>query len=344
MQKNKVLDRINGDFVNNRIENNYNEILNELYDRYYKNFTRHSEVTSSHWHHIGRHKVEIRNGYWFAQGNGFGDCVAPNPWSRFKFLPRKILMYFIIKKFNCPSYLIEIGRSVADNSERLYDYDCIRQILSLNEILKQLGVNAINYTHNVLSRKSIKVACVIGDGYGYFSTLLKTFAPEINVISVNLGRTLFFDVLYSQKCLTAQNPVLLKKKDNKYKLLEKNTLVFCEAENYHILEGMPIDLFINITSMQEMNPLIINKYFEYIKSSASNPVYFYCCNRLEKMLPDGTVTRFMEYPWTYSTVMLDELCPWFQVYPISRPPFWVRFDGQIQHRFVKWEVSRGKKS
>lgn len=192
--------------------NNYNEILNELYDRYYKNFTRHSEATSSHWRHIGRHKVEIRNGYWLARGNGFGDCVSPNPWSRVKFLPTKILLYFIIKKFRCPSYLIEIGRSIADKSERLYDYDCVRQILSLNEILKQLGVKIVEGKRYSLSSQGVKVACVIGDGYGYFSTLLKTFVPEIKVISVNLGRTLFFDVLYSQKCLSAQNPVLLKKK------------------------------------------------------------------------------------------------------------------------------------
>lgn len=323
---------------------NYEDILSELYDKYYKNFTEHSETTSSHWRYLGRHKVAIRNGCWIAQGDGFGDYVSPNTWNRVKFLPTKILLYFIIKKFRCPSYLIEMGRSIAYKSERLYDYDCVKQVLSLNEILRQLGVETLNYKHNPLSSKGVKVACVIGDGYGYFSTLLKTFAPDIRVISVNLGRTLFFDVLYSQKCLPAQNPILLKKKDNKYELLANHTLAFCEAEDYHILEGMPIDLFINITSMQEMDPPVIHKYFEYMTSSSSNPIYFYCCNRLEKMLPDGTVTRFMEYPWADSIVLLDELCPWCQGYPISRPPFWSRFDGLIQHRFVKWEVSKNKES
>lgn len=255
--------------MNNRIENNYNEILSELYDRYYKNSTQHSEATSSHWRHIGKHKVDIRNGYWIARGEGFGDCVSPNPWNRVKFLPTKILLYFIIKKFRCPSYLIEMGRGIANKSERLYDYDCVRQVLSLNEILKQMGLKTINNKYNPLSSKGIKVACVIGDGYGYFSTLLKVVDPKIKVVSVNLGRTLFFDVLYSQKCLSAQNPVLLRKNDNQYELLAKHNLVFCEAENYHVLEGLPIDLFVNIASMQEMDPPVIGKYFDCITSSTT---------------------------------------------------------------------------
>ncbi len=324
------------------MEKSYKEILDELYSKYYKYFARYSEVTSSHWRHIGKQKVETRNGCWLAQGYGFGDFVSPNAWRRVKFLPTKILLYYIVKKFRCPSYLNEAGRLVANKSARLYDYDCVRQVLSLHEILKQLGVEIFEGKRYPLSSQGVKVACVIGDGYGYFSTLLQVIDPEIKVITVNLGRTLFFDVLNSQKCLPDKIPILLKEGNSRYELLAKHTLAFCEAENYHLLEGMPIDLYINIASMQEMDLPVICKYFDYITSSSSNPVYFYCCNRLEKILPDGAVTRFMEYPWKNSIVLLDELCPWYQRYPSSKPPFWMDFDGSIQHRFVKWDVSRDK--
>ncbi|MBO1224074.1 MAG: putative sugar O-methyltransferase [Candidatus Scalindua sediminis] len=334
---------MNRNLVVNRAERNYSEILSKLYNRYYKRFTRHSEVTSSFWRSVGWHKVEMRNGCWSAQGVGFGRYLPANVRRRVLFLPIRLQLFLLLKRLRCPSYLIDKGRRLANKGEFLFDYDFVRQVLSLHEILKQLGVKTLDDKHYPLSSQGIKVACVIGDGYGYLSALLRVVDSGIKVISVNLGRTLFFDVLYSQKYLPMQNTVLLRKEDNnKLELLAKHNLVFCEAENYHILEGMPIDLFINIVSMQEMDPPVIEKYFDYITSSTSSSVYFYCCNRLEKELPDGMVTRFMEYPWKDCIVLLDELCPWCQKCPLTKPPFWKPFDGPIQHRFVKWKADENK--
>ena len=108
-----------------------------------------------------------------------------------------------------------------------------------------------------------------------------------------------------------------------------------EAENYEFLNGLPISLFINIASMQEMNLEVIQHYFQYMRSSLEIP-YFYCCNRLEKKLPDGTMVRFLDYPWDMDDkILIDELSPWYQTYPAPNPPFWRRFDGPIHHRLVK---------
>jgi hypothetical protein len=64
-------------------------------------------------------------------------------------------------------------------------------------------------------------------------------------------------------------------------------------------------------------------------------VYFYCCNRLEKTLPDGTITRFRNYPWKDDDkIIVDELCPWHQYYYSASFPFYHQYDGPVQHRLA----------
>ena len=56
----------------------------------------------------------------------------------------------------------------------------------------------------------------------------------------------------------------------------------------------------------------------------------------EKILPDGTVIRFMDYPWDAAEeILIDEPCPWYQKYPSPKPPFWKPFDGTFLHRLIK---------
>jgi len=40
---------------------------------------------------------------------------------------------------------------------------------------------------------------IIGDGYGVLGTILKGLFPLVRIIFINLGRTLVFDVYYTQK-------------------------------------------------------------------------------------------------------------------------------------------------
>ena len=115
----------------------------------------------------------------------------------------------------------------------------------------------------------------------------------------------------------------------------KPKIIFWEAENYLALSSLPVDLFINIASMGEMDMSVVRNYFKIMRSS-SGKKYFYCCNRVDKILPDGEAVRFVEYPWgTQDEIILDELCPWYQRYPVPQPPFWKPFLGPLQHRLVK---------
>ena len=90
----------------------------------------------------------------------------------------------------------------------------------------------------------------------------------------------------------------------------------------------------NVASMQEMNPEVITQFFATLRGIAG-PLAFYCCNREEKMLPDGTIVRFADYPWHSGDKVLDDaLCPWHQRYYSARPPFIHSYDGPIRHRLA----------
>ena len=88
--------------------------------------------------------------------------------------------------------------------------------------------------------------------------------------------------------------------------------------------------------MGEMNPPVVAAYFDDMRAIAhERDVLFYCCNRQEKKLPDGVVTRFADYPWrAEDQIMVDELCPWTQFYYSILPPFYRPYDGPFMHRLL----------
>jgi hypothetical protein len=315
---------------NNPVLKGYNNILEHLRDKYYQNFTRHSNVTSSYWRTIGHQSVKKKNNEYVIDGFGFGDYRSNNIINNIRAFFMSFFSYYLLKKYQCPKYLIAAGKHVAAKSGHDLSFDSIKQILSINMILKNVGGKG-DFTSN-----GIYTVCVIGDGYAFLSNFIKFIDPKIKVISINLGRTLFFDVMYSKLCHPTLDSVLLNHDENKNKIQTDSEIMFIEAENFNLLEGMQVDLFINIASMQEMDPKVTQEYFEYIRSSTKKPCYFYCCNRSHKKLPDGTVTEFKNYPWKVSDeILLNEPCPWYQKYPSLKPPFWHKFDSPIEHKLVQ---------
>jgi len=106
------------------------------------------------------------------------------------------------------------------------------------------------------------------------------------------------------------------------------------ASDCELLKRTRAKLAVNIASMQEMNSSVIAEYFRVLRSTPG-PLAFYCCNREEKMLPDGTIIRFKDYPWNADDIIADdELCPWNQHYYSVRPPFIFPLDGPVRHRLV----------
>lgn len=237
--------------------------------------------------------------------SGFGTIRDNTIKNKFKYSIELALAKGLFDTYQCRFDLIHTGKMIAVRHNRLFDFDCVKQVLALDKILKNIPTK-------------IRSVCIIGDGYGYLMSLVRAVFPDVFIVCINLKEILDIDEQY-------------------YRMINPNDskVVFTDAKDYARIKDYHINLFINIVGMQEMNPPVIAKYFEYMRASKATNKYFYCCSRREKVLPDGTVTKFSDYPWENSEILLDELCPWYQEYPQSYPPFWKPFDGSIQHRLVK---------
>ena len=299
------------------------KILNYLYDKHFINTNSFSKVTSSYWRETGYQKVTKVDNNFTLVGHAFGHFIRNTLLNNIKYSVIKILSDYVLKS-NMKNKNIELkSRETAKKQNRLFEFDCVKQTLSLNKI--------VNFMPEFLSEE--KTVCIIGDGYGYLGSILKNINPKLTIVSVNLGKTLFFDTYYTRLGCPESQTNLLKENTDKIAPLAIN---FIEAENFELLRHLNVDLYININSMQEIDPNVTTSYFDYMRSSPNNKTFFYCCNRIEKVLPDQTVIKFFEFPWQKSdTVLFDELCPWFDKFPTSRPPFWLKFDGPTQHRLVK---------
>ena len=295
----------------------YSDILSELYRRHYEQTTT-TEVRSSHWRKFGAlTRVTRHDGQYSLSGKGFGSFIASHSIESFKQFVPNVRSRALLETFHVDSDLRSAGFRVARDSKRVVSFDCVKQILAV-DLLRR---------HDVLATAG--TIAVIGDGYGYMTALLGTILPKARIICVNLGDILFFDVYYVQRVFPNERCVLNPMSDTGQRF------VFLTAEHYQALSSLPVDVFVNIASMQEMDLSVIQGYFTVMRAG-DGAGYFYCCNRVDKTLPDGSSIRFDAYPWDRNDgVLVDELCPWYQRRPVLKPPYWRPFGGPIRHRLAR---------
>jgi len=150
----------------------------------------------------------------------------------------------------------------------------------------------------------------------------------------------FFQAYYLGQAFANKKHVLLGKTKEEN---NENGFFYCPAERLQDFPLEEIDLAINVASMQEMTIGVVNNYFRMMRERKTK--LFYCCNRLEKTLPDGQVTRFKEYGWKNDDIhLIDEKCPWHQYFAgrgtsenvklmnILPIPLLHRYDGVHWHR------------
>lgn len=275
-----------------------------------------TSVTSSHWSTVGGSSVIKTSNGWLLHGYAFGN-YAPNTLKyKLGHLPKTFLCKKELKKSNCHPDIVKAAYRVLKKQNRLLTYDCVRQMLSLDSILRSVWIPT-----NV---------CVIGDGYGFLGSVLKEMGVS-KVLSINLNDILFFDMYYTKMAFPEIDTVLMQDKED----YREPGLIFLRAEDFELLEGLSIDLYINICSFQEIEPSITKRYFGLMKTSISPVKYLYSCNREVKTLPDGVITHFSDIPWEETDMIFDEVPIWVNKFPKTKPPFWAHLDGSIRHRLVR---------
>ena len=290
-------------------------------------------VTSSHWQKY--HSSFRFTGNGFEGLQGFGGYRKPRG---IILSAAERLLQLRFRKMGGAKYplLDQLAYEITNKQNRAYDLDVLRQALT------------VSYLHDhavgLLSEKSTGV--VIGDGFGTMTSLLLGSCSAGRVILINLSKTLLVDLWFLRLWMGNQmfdssvdrvtNPEEMSAAFDKTAGSGFGRGIAIQAMDHQLLRECPANFVVNIASMQEMDPPVIAAYFDDFRSMASQrKLMFYCCNREEKYLPDGTITRFSDYPWASGDqILADELCPWHQQYYSFKPPFFRPYDGPIRHRLA----------
>jgi len=185
---------------------------------------------------------------------------------------------------------------------------------------------------------------LIGDGYGFLSAMIKSVYPDTRLVMVDIGKTLLFQAETCRKIYGTSSHALVGGS-------EDADFIYCPAERLDEVDA-PLDIAINIASMQEMTPETVSGYFYFLRIHCHPDNLFYCCNREHKELPGGEVLNFHAYGWRDDDVHhIDALCPWYRYFfalgtaryrqkvagiPV---PFVHRFAGDVRHRLTTLATS-----
>lgn len=233
------------------------------------------------------------------------------------------------EKFRSFRRIHKIARDIASRQNRNYNLDILRQTITVSFLLEHVRAELENDDGFILT---------IGDGFGTFSALILSVFPNARVIMVNLTKVLLADIVYLRKGVTGVSVALANDDLSLAKAVADRSIraVAIRSDDAGLLKNVRISLATNIVSMQEMNPSVIAEYFDVMRHALGAKPVFYCCNRENKTLTDGTVVVFNEYPWRDDDeILVDELCPWNEYRYATRPPFYRPYDGPIRHRLAR---------
>ena len=305
------------------------KIIDSLYSDNFVNY-QINESYSSHWNEYTKKLVvKKKENNFDIQSYGLATFIDKNLFSIIKSIPRKFFLFYLFIKFINERKIFNKISIISNQTKKLIEFDQIKHGIIL-KILK----NHINFENNN------KYICIIGDGHGFFGSLIKKYYPNSKIIFVNLGRNLFLDAYYVNKCFNDLSSLLLN--ENNILQINNQDFIFLDSSKYELISKLPVFLFINIASMQEMNNKTITSYFKYMRKNP-NAEFFYCCNRVHKILPDSSNIIFDNYPWLKEDkILVEEICNWYKKYPISRYPFLKRFDGPIKHKLIRFSNANDK--
>jgi hypothetical protein len=213
-------------------------------------------------------------------------------------------------------------------------------------VIKLLYVVA--FLAETITKNKIKKILIIGDGGGIFSCLLKILYPKLRICIIDLPQVTFFQAVNLEKKFPQAKHLLMSNSTIiSSQLFESADFVYCPVpalENFEKSE-IKFDLAVNIFSMQEMNFKTVEYYFQLIKRKLHNRGFFYCCNRVEKTLPDGELIKFENFPFPEdANTSIDESPDFFKcffsldpdVWVFSWLPFFSKYRGKIRHKLLQY--------
>jgi hypothetical protein len=220
-----------------------------------------------------------------------------------------------------------LAREIAGRQGRIYDLGMLRQALTVAYVDSRIGLAATEGSF-----------LVVGDGYGMLTALLLAAFPGRTVILANLTQTLLADFIFIRRALPDRVLMLASDDAGFAEALQRarGGVIGLRADDQALAAAARVAVAFNVVSMQEMTPAVIAAYFDTLRRTPGPPTWFYCCNRAEKTLPDGTVVRFDDFPWRPADeIAEDGLCPWHRYYYAPAWPIYRAYDGPTRHRLAR---------
>lgn len=318
-------------------------ISSTLYKDYYLTDKTPNQLVSSHWEAIHeRSEVEVSPQGIEKLKFELGDYGYSKMHHKLFNWATIVLYLFRLENRNDIIRVLGKALTLARRMEFPFTYDCFRQVCTVALLSRYIAYD-----------RKFKVIN-IGDGYGFLSALIKEFFPNAKLYLVDLGKTLLFQSYYCAKGFPDKGHYLVSRKSTGTGIDTAADFIYCPTEDLALLDAVSFDLAINIASMQEMNAETIRYYFQFLRGHMDRNNFFYCCNRLEKSLAGGEVTRFLSYLWDErDRTLINELCPWQRFYLSfhktqrgpklfnRRIPFVVYYDGDMHHRLSTLHVLKG---
>jgi hypothetical protein len=298
-------------------------------DHLYSRFNTDDLSASSHWMEMHL-TYKLERGKKLSGMRGFGGfCSRYNYIKYFGHLILRRKLIRVGKDFKLFQQIFKLAKEICRHQDRVIDQDMLRQVITLAYLYEKLESSYFDYKNsNIL---------VIGDGWGSLTSILLGFTSS-RIILINLNKTLLMDLLQIYRAFPDLNFCYVEDKDGLKAAMadESIRLISMAADNSNLLANIPINLAINIASMQEMNYQSIHGYFDALRKSPAEITYLYCCNRHSKRLPDGSLISFDNYGWLESDDDLDfSECPWHKEYYLFKPPFFRKFDGTHIHKLTR---------
>jgi hypothetical protein len=319
------------------------KLISELFEAWKK---YQDSGASSHWKSLGpQSEVRVENEVIAAlRGVGFGDCQGNGGIASKLFHFATILSYLAIiphksKVLPWMTYAWRLLHSLG-GVDMFFSYDVFRQCC----VASILEPHIVKWKNpNIL---------FIGDGYGILAGLLKSRFTKSQAFLVDIFPALLFQAIILGMCMpeskhSFNSPNKIKDKECDHQSA-KPDFIYCFGGDLSVLKEQTFDLVINVASMQEMNRDTVAGYFSFIRSHLGKEGLFYCCNREEKVLPDGEILRFVDYPWhKMDKHLLDSEPKFYRHFFSHRPtlrqlkvgsfavPFGRMFDGPMHHRLTR---------
>lgn len=237
----------------------------------------------------------------------YGDYFTPVRWTSGNFLLRQVVAIelFTTNLLSSPKYFV---KTLFQPSYWRLSKVCRDQGRHMN----YTNIIALTAFNMICRRVDLKKAtiCVIGDGASNFVSMSFAESRKFEkIVSINLSEVHLVETEMLLKSGLDDSQFAVVDSEESALLFSRSgaKVAIVSADDTKCLSSLKIDVFVNMSSMQEMTVTAISDYFKSIQKSSA---YFYCCNREEKILPDGTAIRFSEYPWGNAKFLLNEVCPW----------------------------------